>query len=132
MEYQVLCQCGKTIPVKTDDSGTTIRCACGQGVAVPSLSRLRAAAGLNSYESGTIDTIRRMLAEGTLPWGETCAESGWPTKDVIELAVQCERFYAPQDRYLVAVFASLLVGFWMAILALGAGNVRSIMAGTQS
>jgi hypothetical protein len=108
MEYHVLCQCGKQVPVSADDAGTTIHCQCGQSVPVPSLSKLRTTAGVGAYESGAIDTIRRMLDEGTLPWGETCAESGRPTADIIRLVVQCERLHAARDgsaaRFLILFF----------------------------
>ena len=87
---------------------------CGEGVPVPSLSKLRATAGIGSYESGAIDTIRRMLDEGALPWGETCAVSGRPTRDVIQVEVQCERLHVPKDparfALLLAHVASALVG----------------------
>jgi hypothetical protein len=119
MEYHVSCQCGKRIPVKTEEAGTTIRCDCGRSVQVPSLSKLRTTSGLDAYESGAIDTIKRMLAEGALPWGETCAESGRPTKDLIQLVVQCERLHVPQDRYKLALLAVLIFGWVAALLAFG-------------
>src|SRR5271155_3117361 len=98
MEYQLECGCGRQVAVKATDAGTTIPCECGESVQVPSLSKLRSSAGLGSYESGAIDTIRRMLAEGALPWGEACAQSGHPTWDVMHFHGQCERIYAAQDR----------------------------------
>ena len=67
MSYQVECRCGNPVAVTADQAGTTVRCQCGESVPVPSLSKLRAAVGLGSYESGAIDTIRRMMDEGTLP-----------------------------------------------------------------
>jgi hypothetical protein len=119
MEYHVPCRCGKRISVKTEEAGTTIRCECGQGVQVPSLSKLRTMSGVGAYESGAIDTIQRMLDEGALPWGETCAESGRPTKDLIHLVVQCERLHVPQDRYKLALLAVLIFGWVAALLAFG-------------
>jgi hypothetical protein len=93
MEYLVDCPCGKAITVGVAQAGTEIACSCGARVQVPRLSALRERAGQGAYESGTIDTIRRMIAEGTLPWGVACAVSRRPTGDVIELNVQCERLY---------------------------------------
>ena len=90
MEYLVLCQCGQKVPVKVQDAGTTIRCACGRDVAVPSLSRLWTMSGIGAYEARAIDTVRRMLAEKSLPWGETCARSGRPTDDEAWLQVQLD------------------------------------------
>jgi hypothetical protein len=108
MKYHVLCGCGKSLPVKTEEAGTTIRCDCGESVTVPSLSKLRSTVGLGAYESGAIDTILRMLDEGILPWGETCAESGRPTRDVLPLHVQCERIHAPADNTKVILLALLV------------------------
>jgi hypothetical protein len=38
-----------------------VRCGCGNEVTVPSLGRLREATGQGRYESGPVDTIRRMI-----------------------------------------------------------------------
>jgi hypothetical protein len=123
MEYHVSCQCGKRIPVKAEDAGTTIGCECGQSVRVPSLSKLRTMSGVGAYESGAIDTIQRMLAEGALPWGETCAESGRPTRDLIHLVIQCERLHLPQDQHKLALLGVLIFG-WVAALVAFAGKDR--------
>jgi hypothetical protein len=102
--------------VKADDAGTAVRCECGESVPVPSLSKLRAAVGIGSYESGAIDAIRRMLAEGTLPWGETCAVSGRPTRDVLRIEVQCERLHLPQDPTKVVLLLATCFGPWATLI----------------
>jgi hypothetical protein len=118
MEYHVTCRCGKQLPVKTEEAGTTIRCACGESVPVPSLSKLRKTAGLGAYESGTIDTIRRMLEHGELPWGETCAESGRPTDDIVQFSVQCEQIHVAKDRAGLVFWVGLIFGpFWLLLAA---------------
>jgi hypothetical protein len=122
MEYHVSCGCGKRIAVEAEQAGTTIRCDCGQDVPVPSLSKLRTTAGLGAYESGVIDTIRRMLDEGTLPWGETCAESGRPTQDVIQLVVQCERLQTAKDGLRSWQLAVFLFGLWALLVMAGRGQ----------
>jgi hypothetical protein len=41
MNYSVPCDCGQTLLVRAGDAGATKLCACGQVVAIPSLSILR-------------------------------------------------------------------------------------------
>jgi hypothetical protein len=113
MEYLVLCQCGQKVPVKTQDAGTTIHCDCGRDVAVPSLSRLRTMSGIGAYEARAIDTVRRMLAEDSLPWGETCAQSGRPTEDEAWLQVELEPDDGWRNRIWTWVGLVYLCGLWM-------------------
>jgi hypothetical protein len=108
MEFTLDCACGRSVVVRSSEAGTNVACGCGANVAVPSLSRLRAMSGIGSYESGPIDAIRRMLAEGTLPPGETCAVSGRPTRDVMLLHIQCERVHAAYDNTKLMLLAFLV------------------------
>jgi hypothetical protein len=126
MQYRLECGCGRPVAVTTADAGTTIACACGEEIRVPSLSELRANAGLGAYESGAIDTIRRLMSEGTLPWGDTCAQSGLPTRDILHFHVQCERTHAAQERSRLEVLVVVLLGFWALLLTMGAeeGDAR--------
>jgi hypothetical protein len=83
---------------------------------VPRLSELRAGAGLGTYESGPLDTIRAMLQRGELPWGNTCQWSGQPTADVLPAYVQCERAYfkgGGRDKLFVAAVISPLLALFM-------------------
>jgi hypothetical protein len=73
-------------------------------------------AGRPAYETGTVDVIRRMLAEGSLPWGELCAVSGKPTQDAMDLSVHCERVQAEKDGVRVLQVAVLLFGPLVALL----------------
>lgn len=116
MEYHVECRCGTQVAVKADDAGSTVLCECGESVTVPSLSKLRTTAGISSYESGAIDAIQRMLAEGTLPWGETCAVSGRPTRDVILINVQCEHLAPPKDPIKFALLLAMCAGPWATLI----------------
>ena len=127
MEYHVACSCGASIPVTAAQAGAEVECPCGARVPVPRLSALRTQAGLGAYESGPIDTIRRMIAEGALPWGKVCAVSGRPTDDVIELHVQCERSYSPRG-------SSPLVLYFWPLLALidGARSERREILGRDT
>lgn len=82
--FVVTCACGQCLAVGPAMAGGFADCDCGARVAVPSLSKLRQQTGADPYESGPIDTIRRMLAVGELPAG-TCAVTGRPTRDVLDL-----------------------------------------------
>ena len=84
--FVVTCGCGQCLAVGPAMAGGVVDCDCGGRVAVPSLSKLRQQTGADPYESGPIDTIRRMLAQGELPAG-TCAVTGRPTRDVLDLTV---------------------------------------------
>src|SRR5262245_10864654 len=105
MNYHIECTCGRRIVVGPAESGTQRVCDCGASVAVPSLSRLRELAQQDAFESGVIDTIRRMIRDGALPWGETCAATGVRTDDVF---VECERFHAARDRQWIQVLALIV------------------------
>jgi hypothetical protein len=72
---------------------------------------------LGAYESGVIDTIRRMIADGSLPWGETCMVSGSPTDEVLDVVVHCERVHAARESSKLMVLFALLSPI-LALLAL--------------
>jgi hypothetical protein len=82
------------------------------------LSKLRATAGIGSYETGAIGTIRRMLDQGALPWGDACAVSGRPTRDVLQVEVQCERLHVPKDPAKLAMLLAVCAGPLWAAMAL--------------
>jgi hypothetical protein len=119
MSYHVECRCGQQLAVTADEAGTTVHCRCGEGVPVPSLSKLRATAGIGSYETGAIDTIRRMLEQGALPWGDACAVTGRPTRDVLQVEVQCERLHVPKDPARFALLLAVCGGPLWAMMAFG-------------
>jgi hypothetical protein len=50
MEFQIPCDCGKSITVAGEAAGTVIDCACGKQISVPSLGALRRQAGLAPFE----------------------------------------------------------------------------------
>jgi hypothetical protein len=97
MDYSLNCACGRHLKVRAAAAGTEILCDCGAPIRVPRLSELREMTGRGAYETGTIDTIHRMLAEGSLPWGDLCTISRKPTRDVMDLSVHCERVQAETD-----------------------------------
>jgi len=106
-EYSVQCHCGRTVAVTKADAGGQVQCRCGQSVRVPRLSELRRQSGQAAYESGAVDRIRRMLAEGQLPPGDTCQISFRPTKDVLWVTVECE---TPYSRGSYSWWSLLLIG----------------------
>jgi hypothetical protein len=95
--FEIACACGRTHQVKPSQAGSTVRCDCGNEVAVPSLSRLREATGRRRYESGPADTIRRMIETGELPSGTACAYSRTPTDDILDFQVVLPRFFLTED-----------------------------------
>jgi hypothetical protein len=100
MEYSITCPCGRRIPVKASQAGTSIACECGAPVAVPVLSMLRELAGQDAYETGPVDVIRNMLHRGELPRIGRCAVSGVESKDVIEILVEAERIHPESNKWL--------------------------------
>jgi hypothetical protein len=127
MKYAFTCQCGKVIPVEASAAGSEILCECGTKAQVPSLSQLRVTSGEGAYEAGTIDTILRMLDEGQLPWGETCALSGLPTTNRIEIYVECEKLHFRADDEEVGWWAVVIAigGWWSVFLRSSTGLQRS-------
>jgi hypothetical protein len=93
MNYFAQCDCGRSLEVGMHQAGTETTCDCGLIVAVPPLSKLRESVGIGAYESGIINTIERMIDQGELPHGDTCAISGMPTEDTYSFYVQCESSY---------------------------------------
>jgi hypothetical protein len=91
--FSLDCRCGRTVTVAAAQAGSTVRCDCGAEVTVPSLGRLRELSGKDRYESGTGDTIHRLIQEGELPAGRACAFSGEPTDDVLPLEVLVPRVF---------------------------------------
>ncbi len=114
MTFSVSCDCGNRLEVSAAQAGTDVSCPCGGTVSVPSLSQLRESAGQGAYESGVIDTINRMIRDGELPHGDTCAVSGLPTSDTYRLYVQCESRWIRGPgklRYLFTILAILFSPF---------------------
>src|SRR5262245_37978526 len=92
--YPVQCQCGGATPVAASAAGSVIECQCGRQFRVPRLSELRRQAGQAAFELSTVEIIRRMISNGTLPVGYDCAYSHVPTSDVMQFRVVCETPYS--------------------------------------
>lgn len=97
-QFSFDCDCGRPIGVAPAQAGSLVRCeACGQEVSVPSLSKLRKLSGKDAYESGTADTIRRMIRSGELPADDVCAVSGTPTGETVILEILIPKVFRNQD-----------------------------------
>ncbi len=90
-EYEVSCECGKTIPVEAMQAGATITCPCGKPVQVPKLSKLRRAAGQTPIPLNVVEQIRSLIRDGQLPDNVSCPITGKPVDNTVWLHIQCER-----------------------------------------
>jgi hypothetical protein len=95
--------------VRASQAGMNVTCDCGALIPVPSLSKLRELSGIDPYESGTLDTIRRMIKIGELPEGDVCVFSGKPTGDVLDLLVTVPRVVVDRSGFAVQILLALLV-----------------------
>lgn len=115
MIYSVPCECGNRIEVTPVQAGTEIVCDCGQKHNIPLLSELRQMMGQTAYQVGIVGEINRMIRDGELPWGDTCAISGLQTSDSYKICVQYEFTWAKGPRnksYLYLFFILLLLPIW--------------------
>jgi hypothetical protein len=86
----VPCSCGRSIEVEITQAGTRVHCGCGAQVQVPNLSALRNLAGKHAYASNPAEVIKRTLADGINPAGESCLCCKSPSPIRFVLHAQCE------------------------------------------
>jgi hypothetical protein len=127
MQYQVHCECKKSITVSGSDAGASVRCPCGKMVEVPPLHKLRKADGGASVP--ILVQVRTQLAAGQLPGTRDCASCGKPNAGTIRVAVACEHEAGSTDRSsaekLGCVLSLILFGWFFALAAfLGMKRVR--------
>jgi len=117
VDFKIDCQCGKQNTVSGGSAGATIVCACGQAIAVPSLSKLREQAGLPPYDPGPLMLIQHLLATNQLPGTNRCGACEQETDRVVEVRAQCETGYRTEsnDRSFGEVLFWILV-FWPVLL----------------
>jgi hypothetical protein len=89
--YSVKCDCGASHHVTATQAGSAIACSCGKSVNVPTLTLLRRSVGETAAPLNTIELIRAMIRDGTLPDGKICPYSRRPANDTILFNVECER-----------------------------------------
>ena len=51
-----------------------------------------------------------------MPWGATCAVSGRPTRDVIQIEVQCEHLAPAKDPVKFALLLAMCAGPWATLI----------------
>lgn len=90
MKYRVDCGCGKEIAVGAGQAGSTVACACGRTVEVPSLRELRVAAGQPATRTPEL-ILQVLLAEGRLPRESDCVGCRRETDGVVWVIAECER-----------------------------------------
>ena len=118
MSYSIQCKCKRVIHVRAAQAGTSVPCACGATVEVPTVSGLRKAAGEEAIPMSTIGRIRAMITQGELPTGEICPISGRPVDDVVFLRVQCERTWVHgRDSLGWIDLLACLVSGWLLVYA---------------
>lgn len=108
MSYFVDCPCGRRIDVVASQAGSSIACSCGAGLDVPTLTQLKRSAGEDHLSA--LDRIEQMLREGQLPPSDLCAYSGMPTKEIMFVAIECERAWIRGQEGDSLKVASMLLG----------------------
>lgn len=89
MPYVVPCECGIHHSVEATTAGSRLPCQCGREITVPSLSKLKQAAG---ESAGSAEVrIEHLLRKGLLPGETTCVECRVKTSSVWHCWVTCER-----------------------------------------
>lgn len=87
--YAVRCECGNEGRVSAADAGTSWACGCGRAVEVPSLARLKAAAG-EAAASADLQ-IEHLLRTRQLPFETDCVACGRRTAHTFAVTAVCER-----------------------------------------
>ncbi len=88
--FSVECSCGRAIGVNASQAGSTIRCECGDDVAVPSLGKWRESAGKGRYESSLSDTIlsREIRMGRAHPFSPIPRFVYWPPNVLVSVATE--------------------------------------------
>jgi hypothetical protein len=96
-------------------AGSATACACGRTVRVPSLSELKAGAGLPRYEVNPAHRIRQMDEDGALPAPVGCPQCDGDSALTLSATVECEQALGG-DSDDSSLWAVLLFG-WLGALA---------------
>jgi hypothetical protein len=91
MDLGVCCECGRRLPVKEGDAGSSLSCSCGRKVVVPLLEEFQNRPLLLSAAS-VERRVQRLVAEGELPADDACARCGEVrATEVVETCLECEK-----------------------------------------
>jgi hypothetical protein len=89
VRYQVRCECGESKGVSASDAGSSVACGCGRTIDIPSLHKLRMAAGETGLSPAV--QIQSLLLQGRLPGTRECARCGRETDETCRVSVWCEQ-----------------------------------------
>ena len=116
--YHFGCKCGRVHFVTAAQAGGVVACGCGVTADVPSLSRLRVAAGQEPIPLSTVERIYAMIAAKELPMGDNCVCCGRPADLVAFLHVECERSRLAGGGWnWLAIAAGAAIAVWLAFVA---------------
>ncbi|HKB03460.1 MAG TPA: hypothetical protein VKD90_14655 [Gemmataceae bacterium] len=90
-DFNLPCECGRSIAVTAGMAGSSTVCRCGRTVRVPSLSDLKAGAGLTRYEVNPAHRILQMDKDGVLPAAAGCPRCDGDTALTLSATVECEQ-----------------------------------------
>lgn len=113
--YPVACECGKEQAVTGGQAGSSLPCACGRTMEVPSLGALKRSVGQASISADL--EIKHRLAEGSLPLEDDCVLCGAATRNVVMTRVVCEQA-EKRDRIPWWYWLLIPIGLWVAVLVL--------------
>jgi hypothetical protein len=118
MKYPVRCDCGKVYHFPAAQAGSHYSCPCGRELVVPSLSRLKMAAGEEVLSPAV--RIEQLLQMGVLPQETRCAHCGRETTHSRYFWATCERAFVKKDASRVwwVVALSWLCFGWIGLVLL--------------
>ena len=118
MKYPVRCECGKVYHFSAAQAGNRYTCPCGRELVVPSLTRMRSAAGEQVLSPEV--RLEQMLRLGMLPQQTRCVVCRTETMGVTHFWAICERAFVKKDTGRVLWAIALLWFFigWLGALLL--------------
>ncbi|HEX3150218.1 MAG TPA: hypothetical protein VHR66_19225 [Gemmataceae bacterium] len=119
MTYPVRCECGHVHHVDATLAGSTLICKCQREVTIPSLSRLKTAAGEKALSPEV--RLEQMLNLGMLPREKNCLLCRRPTADVTHFWATLERAFVKKDPsrvWWILILGWLFLGWLFVLLIL--------------
>jgi hypothetical protein len=104
-------------------AGTTVACACGENVEVPSLARLKASVGESAVSADF--ELEQRAAAGDLPPETACVMCGRHTDHTIRTTIECDkrRTDGGQPKWWEIVIAWFL-NFWILVFLITSRRLR--------
>jgi hypothetical protein len=123
-EFDIKCECGRTVRVSIGQAGSTVACRCLRDVRVPSSIKLREMANLAPVEPEPELVLQSMYNNGELDTGECLLCAGEAVVDH-HLLLVCEQQFA-RNRGSDAGQYGIIAGFAGSLLASAAERRRNI------